>query len=81
MDLCEFVSSRDNLKPNTVAGILSDLRSFLRFLTISGVLQKDLSHELPTIRVPKDAHIPSAWDHELIVKLLGEVDRNSAKGK
>jgi site-specific recombinase XerD len=81
MDLCEFVSSRDNLKPTTVAGIISDLRSFLRFLTMSGILQKDLSHELPIIRVPKDAHIPSVWDHELIVKLLGAVDRSSAKGK
>ena len=39
------------------------------------------THELPTIRVPKDAHIPSVWDHELIVKLLGAVDRSSAKGK
>lgn len=81
VDLSEFVSSRDNLKPTTVAGILSDLRSFLRFLTMSGILQKDLSHELPTIRVPKDAYIPSVWDYELIVKLLGAVDRSSAKGK
>jgi integrase len=81
VDLSEFVSSRDNLKPTTVAGILSDLRSFLRFLTMIGYLQKDLSHELPTIRVHKDAHIPSVWDHELIVKLLEAVDRSSAKGK
>jgi site-specific recombinase XerD len=81
VDLCEFVSSRDNLKPTTVAGIISDLRSFLRFLTMSGILQKDLSHELPTIRIPRDAHIPSVWDHELIIKLLGAVDRSSAKGK
>lgn len=81
VDLCDFVSSRDNLKATTVARILCDLRSFLRFLTMSGILQKDLSLELPTIRVPRDAHIPSVWDHELIVKLLKAVDRSSAKGK
>ena len=81
VDLSDFVSSRDNLKAKTVAGILSDLRSFLRFLTMCGILQRDLSYALPTIRVPKDAHIPSVWDHELIVKLLGAVDRSSAKGK
>jgi integrase len=46
-----------------------------------GILQRDLSAELPKIRVPRDATIPSVWDHELIVRLLGAVDRSSAKGK
>ena len=81
IDLSEFVSSRDQLSPKTVSRIVSDVRSFLRFLTMRGILQKDLSLELPKIRVPKDAHIPSVWDRELIVKLLGAIDRSSAKGK
>lgn len=81
LDLSEFVSRRDHLQPKTVARIVSDVRSFLRFLTICGILQKDLSLELPKIRVPKDATIPSVWDQELIVRLLGAVDRSSAKGK
>jgi Phage integrase, N-terminal SAM-like domain len=80
-DLSEFVSSRDHLKPKTVARIVSDVRCFLRFLTMRGVLQKDLSVELPKIRLPKDATIPSVWDQELSVRLLGAVDRSSAKGK
>jgi site-specific recombinase XerD len=80
-DLSEFVSSRDHLQPKTVARALSDVGSFLRFLTMRGILQKDLSAELPKIRLPKDATIPSVWDQELIVKLLGAVDRSSAKGK
>jgi site-specific recombinase XerD len=81
LDLSEFVACRDHLQPKTVARIVSDVRSFLRFLTMRGILQKDLSAELPKIRVPKDATIPSVWDHELIVRLLEEVDRSSAKGK
>jgi len=81
LDLSEFVSCRDHLKPKTVARIVSDVRSFLRFLTMRGTLQKDLSAELPKIRVPRDATIPSVWDHELIVRLLGAVDRSSPKGK
>ena len=81
LDLSEFVSARDHLKPGTVAGMVSDVRSFLRFLTMRGILEKDLSAELPKIRVPKDATIPSVWDHELLVRLLGAVDRSSAKGK
>lgn len=81
LDLSEFLSSRGHLKPHTVSRLVSDVRSFLRFLTMRGILQKDLSAELPTIRVPRDASIPSVWDHELIIKLLGAIDRSSAKGK
>src|SRR5467141_2269479 len=80
-DLSEFVSCRDHLRPVKVRGLVSYVRSFLRFLTMRGILQKDLSAELPKIRVPRDATIPSVWDHELIVRLLGAVDRSSAKGK
>ena len=51
-DLSEFVSSRDHLQPKTVARALSDVGSFLRFLTMRGISQKDLSAELPKIRIP-----------------------------
>ena len=81
LDLSEFVSCRDHLKPKTVSRIVSDLRSFLRFLTMRGILQRDLSVDLPKIRVPRDATIPSVWDQELVVRLLEVVDRSSAKGK
>jgi len=92
LDLSEFISARADLplgkirrdhwlQPKTVARIVSDLRSFLRFLTMCGILQKDLSAGLPKIRVPRDAKIPSVWDQELIVRLLQAVDRSSAKGK
>jgi integrase len=80
-DLSDFVSSRDHLKPKTVRGIVSYVRSFLRFLTMRGILRKDLSAELPKIRVPSDGMIPSVWNQELIVRLLDAVDRSSAKGK
>jgi len=46
-----------------------------------GILQKDLSAELPNFRVRKDAKIPSVWDPELLVRLLKTVDRSSVKGK
>lgn len=81
VDLCELIASRDHLKPITVARIISDVRSFLRFLFLSGILHKDLSLELPKVRAPRDASIPSVWDHELITKLLGVIDRSSARGK
>jgi len=81
LDLSEFVSWRDHLQPKTVSRIVSDVRSFLRFLTMRGILQKDLSVELPKIRISRDARIPSVWEQELVVRLLQAVDRSSAKGK
>src|SRR5260370_31366997 len=48
---------------------------------LRGILQRDLSHVWPTIRVPRDATIPSVWDPELVVRLLNVVDRSSPKGK
>jgi len=92
-DLSEFLSCRADLplvgkirrdrwlQPTTVARIVLDIRSFLRFLTMRGILQKDLSAALPKVRVPRDAKIPSVWEQELIVRLLETVDRCSAKGK
>jgi site-specific recombinase XerD len=81
LDLSEFLSSRDHLQRNTVSRMVSDVRSFLRFLTMRGILQPDLGGALPTIRGPRDATIPSVWDRELLVRLLGAIDRSSAKGK
>jgi site-specific recombinase XerD len=93
LDLSDFITTRADLpvigkirrdrwlQPKTVARIVSDMRSFLRFLTMRGILQKDLGTALPKIRVPRDAKIPSVWEQELVVRLLEAVDRSSAKGK
>ncbi len=80
-DLTAFVAFRPRLKPKTLSRIVSDVRSFLRFLTLRGVLHRDLTHVLPTIRVPRDAAIPAVWDPELVVRLLEVVDRSSPRGK
>ncbi len=80
-DVSAFVTSRHRLKRKTVSRIISDVRSFLQFLLLRGILQRDLSNVLPTIRVPRDATIPSVWDPDLVAKLLDVVDRSSPKGK
>ena len=72
---------RPRLRPKTSSRILSDVRSFLTFLTLKGILQRDLSGVLPTIRVPLDAAIPSVWEPELLARLLKVVDRRSPRGK
>lgn len=80
-DLTAFVISRQHFRPRTVSRIVSGVRLFLRFLTMRGILQQDLSPVLPKIRVTRDATIPSVWDSELVVKLLAIIDRSSPKGK
>ena len=80
-DLSAFVTSQHRLTARTVSRIVSDVRSFLQFLLLRGILQRDLSYVLPTIRVPRDATIPSVWDPELLVQLLNAVDRSSPIGK
>ncbi len=80
-DLTAFVSSQHRLRPKTVARIVSDVRVFLQFLLLRGILQRDLSHALPKIRVTRDATIPSVWPPELVGRLLEVVDRSSPRGK
>ena len=80
-DLTAFVTSWHRLKPKTVSRIVSDVRCFLQFLLLRGILQRDLSQVLPKVRVPRDAAIPSVWDPELVVRLLKVVDRSSPRGK
>lgn len=80
-DITAFVTSRGHRSPRSASRSVSDLRCFLRFLLQRDILHRDLSHVLPTIRVPSDATIPSVWDPELIVRLLKVVDRGSPRGK
>lgn len=80
-DLTAFVVFRPHLKPKTVSRIFSDVRSFLQFLTLQGIQDRDLSGVLPKIRVPRDATIPSVWNPEHVVRLLKVIDRSSPKGK
>ncbi|MDN7182868.1 site-specific integrase, partial [Caballeronia sp. SEWSISQ10-4 2] len=80
-DVSAFVTSLHRLAAKTVSRIVCDVRGFLRFLLMRGILQRDLSHVLPTIRVPQDATVPSVWDTELVIRLLKVVDRSSPKGK
>ncbi len=81
VDIAAFVASRERLGLRAASRTVSDLRCFLQFLLLRGILQRDLSQMLPTIRVPRDSAIPSVWDPEHLVKLLKAVDRSSPRGK
>src|SRR5216683_1585246 len=82
-DYEQYCKDRLHLRPSTLRLRTTELTIFLDFLrsrkarTLGEIQAADLSK----IRVPSDATIPSVWDHELIVRLLGAVDRSSAKGR
>lgn len=80
-DISAFIQSRSVWKPKTVSRAASHLRQFLQFLFMRDIVPRDFSIALPTIRLAKQATVPSVWDPELVVRLLGAVDRSSPKGK
>jgi site-specific recombinase XerD len=80
-DIAAYVASLGHYKRRTVSRALSDVRQFLQYLLMRGILQHDLSQALPIVRVPRDATIPSVWDPEIVTQLLDVVDRSSPRGK
>jgi len=80
-DIAAFVASHRRLCSRSMSRTVSDVRCFLRFLLLRGILRRDLSQVLPTVRVPRDATIPSVWEPELVERLLKVVDRSSPRGK
>ncbi|MBK6718160.1 MAG: tyrosine-type recombinase/integrase [Burkholderiales bacterium] len=79
--LSAFVQTRTDWKPRTVACVSSNVRQFLRYLFMRGILPRDLSAAIPTVRLASNAKVPSAWEPELVEQLLSAVDRSSPKGR
>jgi len=80
-DVAAFVASRGPTCPHSMSRTVSDVRCFLRFLLLRGILRQDLSQVLPRVRVPRDATIPSVWEPELVERLLKVIERTSPRGK
>ena len=80
-DLSAFIQTRTAWKPRTVSRVSSGLRLFLQYLFMRGILPRDLSTAIPTIRLASNATVPSVWEPELVERLLAVVDRRSPKGK
>lgn len=79
--LSSFLASRAHLQSRTLALIVSNLRSFLRFLATQGTVPASLTEQVPKVRIRKDALIPSVWKREDVDALIAAVDRGSPRGK
>jgi len=79
--LSRFVISCAHLKPATLARLVSSIRSFLRYLHMTGSVGNDMVEQVPKIRVRWGEKIPSVWKSEDVDALLAAVDRSSPCGK
>lgn len=79
--LSRFVTSCAHLKPATIAHLISSIRSFLRYLYMTGGISINMAEYVPKIRIRSDAHIPSVWKSDEVDALLAAVDRSSPCGK
>ena len=79
--LLGFVTSLAHLKPTTLAGVVSSLKSFLRHLCMQGLVSGNLIDHVPKVSVRRDERIPSVWRQEDVDALLNAVDRSSPCGK
>ncbi len=76
-----FLKSWCHLGPQTLALVVCDLRSFLRFLAMKGDVPAELVERVPKVRIRHDARIPDVWRAEHVAALLAAVDRGSPVGK
>ena len=77
----EFLKSYSSLKPKYIATILCILRNYLGFLYEKGFMTCDISVNLPSVRVMRNAFIPHSWKKEDVLRLLDSIDREDPKGK
>lgn len=62
-------------------GVVTALRSFLRFLLQLGAIQIDLAAALPGVATWRLSHLPKSLPPEQVERLLASCDRNSPTGK
>ncbi len=57
------------------------VRSFLRFLSMEGIVSADLVAHARALRFPKEHRLPPIWSSDAVEQLLDSVDRTSNVGK
>lgn len=79
--ISRFVATLMDYHPKTVLSILTNLRTFLRFLHQAGFHTDDLSSAVPRIRSGRYERLPSVWPKDSVQRLLSAVDRGNPTGK
>ncbi len=69
------------LKRSSLGLVGAALRTFFRYLYVSGQLSNDISVYVPTVRNYKHASLPMAIPWADVQKVLGVIDRTSPRGR
>jgi site-specific recombinase XerD len=76
-----YVNSLAVYELPTIYHALCAIRGVLRFLHHEGIIQRDLSLEVPNIKYRKKAKIPSVYSKEEIERMISSIDRDNPRGK
>ena len=77
-----FLSMRSRQLRRSSLGLTgSALRTFFRYLYVSGQLPEDLAVQVPTVRSYKHASLPMALPWADVQKVIGVIDRDSPRGR
>lgn len=79
--LSQYTATLMDYHPKTVLAILTNLRTFLRFLHQAGFHAEDLSGAVPRVRAGRYERLPSVWPADAVQRLLGVIDRDNPTGK
>ena len=81
VDIEAFARSRSHLATTTVGGEMSALRAFLRGGLAVGLLDRDLTADVPRVPWRRYGRLPSVWKPGEIDAMLRVVGRSSPVGK
>lgn len=79
--ISDYMSTLFQYRRSTIHTISSVLKEFFRYLYSNGILQTDLSGDVPRPKIYAEEDIPETWTPDEIRRLLAEINRNSAVGK
>jgi site-specific recombinase XerD len=76
-----FLTRYDNHSPKYFSKIVFSLRVYLKFIFEEKYVERDLSQNLPRIRIIRNSFIPPVWKTEDVKKLMSAIDRENPEGK
>jgi len=79
--LSDYIRTVAGYHKKSITAILTTLRSFLRFLYLDGYHGKDLSDDVPKLKLAHYPKIPSSLRPDDVRRLLLSVDRGNPNGK
>lgn len=77
----DYFKAKAHLSPPSISSRATNIRSFLRYLVMRGLVDSSPIEAVPAIRSYASTRIPEVWSQEDIEKLLEAVDRSSPMGK